>query len=71
MVKLINSLAMIIAFISIAHAHLIQGGVNSKQIMIVTLIDKGFKLLDFSKTKVLINGGEYTGFVDNMGSFNM
>lgn len=29
------------------------------------------KGLDYSKTKVLVNGGEYTGFVNNMGSFNM
>lgn len=27
--------------------------------------------LDYSSTKVILNGGEYTGFVNNMGAFNM
>ena len=35
------------------------------------LIDKGIKGLDFSKTKVIVDNGEYTGFVDNLGSFKM
>ncbi len=37
----------------------------------ICIIDKGHKNLDYSKTKVLANGGEYTGFVDNVGSFKM
>lgn len=34
-------------------------------------IDKGLRNLDYSNTKVILNGGEYTGFVNNMGAFNM
>lgn len=37
----------------------------------VAFIDKGFKQLDYSNTKVIVNGGEYTGFVDNEGKFSM
>lgn len=29
------------------------------------------KNLEYHNTKVVLNGGEYTGFVDNMGQFNM
>lgn len=33
--------------------------------------NKAARHLDFSSTKVILNAGQYTGFVDNMGSFNM
>eukprot|EP00347_Sterkiella_histriomuscorum_P009388 403341402 len=40
--------------------------------MIQGVIDnKGLKHLDYSNTKVILNGGEFTGFVNNMGAFNI
>jgi len=40
--------------------------------MITGIVEnKSARNLDFSSTKVVLNSGQYTGFVDNMGSFNM
>lgn len=39
--------------------------------MFILLIDKGARNLDYPSTRVVLNGGEYTGFVDNAGSFKI
>jgi hypothetical protein len=55
------------------HSYLIHGVIDSKlsNLVMIFIIDKGLRNLDYSSTKVILNQGEYTGFVDNMGTFNM
>jgi ER membrane protein complex subunit 7 len=48
-------------FIAQSEAHLIQGQIDNK----------GARALDYPSTRVVLNGGEYTGFVDNAGSFKI
>lgn len=38
---------------------------------IIVIIGKGARNLDYPSTRVVLNGGEYTGFVDNTGSFKV
>ena len=56
-----------------AHSYLIQGVIDSNNHLyfIYLFLDKGFKTLDYYSTTVILNNGEHTGFVDNMGSFSM
>jgi len=44
-----------------AQAYLIQGQIDNK----------GARALDYPSTRVILNGGEYTGFVDNAGNFKL
>ncbi len=37
----------------------------------IYFIGKGARNLDYPSTRVVLNGGEYTGFVDNAGSFKI
>lgn len=45
----------------IAASHMITGIVENKNA----------RNLDYSSTRIILNSGQYIGFVDNMGSFNM
>ncbi len=49
------------ALSSMVSAYYIQGVIDNK----------GARGLDYSNTKVLLNGGQYQGFVDNMGNFKV
>ena len=52
------------------HSHLISGNIDSTPLYITSL-DKHARGLDFSTTKVVLNGGQHTGFVDSTGAFSV
>ena len=56
-----KTVLLLAAALSVASSHYIQGVIDNK----------GARGLDYSNTKVLLNGGQYQGFVDNMGNFKV
>jgi hypothetical protein len=52
------------------HSHLISGNIDSTPSYLMPL-DKHARGLDFSTLKVVLNGGQYTGFVDSYGAFSV
>jgi hypothetical protein len=56
-----KTLVLLAATLSLIQSHILTGIIDNK----------GARGLDFSSTRVTLNGGEYTGFVDNMGNFKM
>ena len=58
-------------FVSLALIALINFGIVNSYLVSGIIDSKGVKNFDFSNTKVVLNEGEYTGFVDNTGKFNI
>ena len=56
-----KTLLMLLGALTMASSHYIQGIIDNK----------GARGLDYSNTKVVVNGGQYQGFVDNMGNFKV
>ncbi len=70
MAKCYIALIFLVLFVVKSAGHYVQGIIESI-LWHITLLGKGFKGLDYSKTKVMLNNGEYTGYVDNVGNFRM
>ena len=58
---MMKTLSVLATLLAMASSHYISGVIDNK----------GARGLDYSNTKVILNGGQYQGFVDNMGNFKV
>lgn len=56
-----KTLVLLATILSLFHSYIVTGIIDNK----------GEGGLDFSSTRVTLNDGEYTEFVDNLGNFKM